>query len=105
YGDHRDLHSFPTRRSSDLLLVMDVAIVGERGLSAFSFNSFAPSTVFSGSAGIAMLFVFNSFIGFEGTASYSEEARDPKRTVSRATYTAIAIAGIFFSITSWAIVI
>src|SRR5947209_13096731 len=25
YGDHRDLHSFPTRRSSDLRLVGDVA--------------------------------------------------------------------------------
>src|SRR5690606_42152633 len=23
YGDHRDLHSFPTRRSSDLLMVQD----------------------------------------------------------------------------------
>ena len=28
-GDHRDLHSFPTRRSSDLLLVVDAhAAVG-----------------------------------------------------------------------------
>src|SRR5947208_12597560 len=25
YGDHRDLHSFPTRRSSDLLISMPVA--------------------------------------------------------------------------------
>src|SRR5438874_13623768 len=26
YGDHRDLHSFPTRRSSDLQLVMPPAV-------------------------------------------------------------------------------
>src|SRR5437762_8193403 len=27
FGDHRDLHSFPTRRSSDLVLLLFIAVV------------------------------------------------------------------------------
>src|SRR5690606_41561663 len=31
YGDHRDLHSFPTRRSSDLVVQREVALEGVLG--------------------------------------------------------------------------
>jgi amino acid transporter len=87
-----------------ILVVMDVGIVLDRGLSAFSFDSFSPSTVFTGSAGVAFLFAFNSFIGFEATAIYGEESRDPHRTVARATYWAIALIGGFYALTAWCIV-
>jgi amino acid transporter len=86
------------------LVVMDVGVVAERGLSVFSLDSFSPSTVFTGSAGLAFVFAFNSFIGFEATAIFGEEARDPKRTVPKATYLAIALIGTFYAITAWCIV-
>ncbi|MDX6623574.1 MAG: hypothetical protein QOE75_1506 [Solirubrobacterales bacterium] len=87
-----------------LLLVMDVAVLSEKGLSAFSLSSFSPEVVFSGSAGVAILFVFTCFIGFEGTAIYAEETKEPKKTVSRATFITIAIIGVFYAITSWSVV-
>ncbi len=87
-----------------VLTVMNVSVLADKGLSAFSLDVFSPSTVFSGSAGVAMLFAFNSFIGFEGTAIYGEETRDPKRTVARATYWAIGLIGVFYAVTSWSIV-
>ena len=40
--------------------------------------------------------------GFEGTAIYAEEARDPERTVPRATYLSMGFIGVFFVLTSWA---
>lgn len=87
-----------------ILVVLDVGIIADRGLSAFSLSSFSPDTVFSGSAGIAFLFAFNSFIGFEATAIFGEESRDPKRTVPRATYWAIGLIGGFYALTSWCLV-
>jgi amino acid transporter len=70
--------------------------------------SFAPSHVFagglSGGAGIALAFAFASFIGFEATAIYAEETKDPKRAVPIATYTAIVLIAALFALTSWAIV-
>lgn len=70
--------------------------------------SFAPSHIFAGGltggAGIALAFAFASFIGFEATAIYAEETKNPKRAVPIATYTAIILIAALFAITSWAIV-
>lgn len=70
--------------------------------------SFLPSNIFvgglAGASGIAFAFAFASYIGFEATAIYGEEAKDPHRTVPLATYAAIATITIVFGMASWAIV-
>jgi amino acid transporter len=58
----------------------------------------------AGSAGIALAFAFASFIGFEATAIYGEESREPKRIVSKATYTAVLTITILFALVSFAMV-
>jgi amino acid transporter len=69
---------------------------GPDGLSPGS--SFSPGSVFeggfAGSAGIALAFAFASYIGFEATAIYGEETKDPKRSVPIATYNARAMADL-----------
>lgn len=70
-------------------------------------GSFSLSNVFStatGAPGIALAFAFASFIGFEATAIYGEEARDPKRAVPRATYLAIGVITALFALVSFAMV-
>ncbi|WP_410636213.1 APC family permease [Amycolatopsis sp. cmx-4-83] len=84
-----------------ILLVLDVAVAVRTGLDV---SAFAPGVVFSDSIGIAFLFAFNAFVGFEATGLFSEEARDPHRTISRATYTAIVLIGVFAAVTTWALV-
>ena len=70
--------------------------------------SFSPSNIFvgglTGASGIAFAFAFASYIGFEATAIYGEEAKDPHRTVPIATYVAIGTITAIFAVTSWAIV-
>jgi amino acid transporter len=67
-------------------------------------DSFAPAAIFAGAPGIAFAFAFASFIGFEATAIYGEEAKNPKKTVPRATYLAVLIITILFALVSWAMV-
>ncbi len=86
-----------------VLLVFDVVTLFDRGLSAYSLTSLAPGTVLDGAAGVSIMYAFAVFIGFEATAIYGEEARDPRRTVARATYVAIAIISVFYVITSWSL--
>lgn len=87
-----------------VVLVLDVAILVEQGPGAFSLRSFDPAAVFgSGALGVGLIYGFSCFQGFEGTAIYAEEARDPDRTVPRATYVAILCVGLFFVLTSWAL--
>jgi amino acid transporter len=84
-----------------ILLVLDVAVAVRTGLDV---SAFAPGVVFSGATGIAFLFAFNAFVGFEATGLFSEEARTPHRTIPRATYTAIVLIGVFAAFTTWAVV-
>ncbi|TCO62235.1 APC family permease [Actinocrispum wychmicini] len=84
-----------------ILLVLDVAVLVRHG---YDFTAFAPGVVFSGSVGLAFLFAFNAFVGFEATGLFSEEARDPRRTIPRATYIAITAIGVFAAVTTLAIV-
>jgi amino acid transporter len=44
------------------------------------------------------------FVGFEATAIYREEARNPDRTVPHATYIAVGFLGLFYAFISWIII-
>lgn len=91
------------------LIVTGVAILIDGGPEGLNFTaSFDPALVFAGgfagTAGIALAFAFASFIGFEATAIYGEESKDPKRDVPRATYWAIGIISGLFAVVSFAMV-
>ncbi len=83
------------------VLAFDFAQVSNApsGLSAEPFTWGALTT---GAVGAGFCWVMASFMGFESGAIYSEECRDPKRTVSRATYIAVAVIGLFYAFTAWA---
>lgn len=88
-----------------VVLVIDAAILLKGGDSGLSAAPFTPSAFMSGAPAIGILFCFAAFIGFEATTIYSEEAREPHRTVPRATYISVVIIGLFYMLTSWLMVI
>lgn len=88
-----------------VVLILDAAIVAKGGAGDVSLVSFTPGAFFTGSATIGVLLCFAAFMGFEATTIYSEEARDPARTVPRATYLAVLVIGIFYAFSTWCMVI
>lgn len=88
-----------------VVVVMDAAIFISGGAEGMSLTSFTPEAVFSGPLGVAVLFALTGFIGFEATAVFRDEARDPERTIPRATYLAVLIIGIFYTISAWAMIL
>ena len=87
-----------------VLIVFDILVIAQNGAAAFPAESFAPSNVTSGSLGIALMFAFFSFVGFESAALYGEETADPERSIPRATYIAVASIGVFYVLTTWLII-
>ena len=87
-----------------VLLVFDGIVAGRRGGAAFPAVSWTGHEVFSGSVGIALMFAFVSFVGFESAALYGEETRDPERSIPRATYIAVSTIGVFYILTSWIVI-
>jgi amino acid transporter len=77
---------------------------GGHGGSISVAASFSPSHVLSGAPGIAIVFAIASMLGFESTAIYAEEAKDPKRTVPRATYLSVVLIAAFFAFVTWMLV-
>ncbi|MGC4109635.1 MAG: APC family permease [Nocardioides sp.] len=59
------------------------------------------TAIAAGSAAVGVFFAFWSWVGFETTAVYGEESRDPKRIVPKATMIAVVGLGIFYTFVSW----
>lgn len=89
-----------------IVAILDVGILVHHGPGEFSWSAFDPRIVFtSGAVGVGIIYAFSGFQGFEGTAIYAEEAKNPRRTVPRATYISISIVAIFYALTAWALVV
>jgi amino acid transporter len=64
-------------------------------------GAFQPAAIAGASAGLGLFFAFWSWVGFESTAMYGEESKDPKRIIPRATMIAVLGVGIFYVFVSW----
>jgi amino acid transporter len=84
-----------------ILIVFDISVLVQTG---FDVSAFGPEAVFSGSLPIGLLLAATGFLGFEATALFGEEAKQPLRTIPRATYVAITAIGLILAVTTWAVV-
>lgn len=87
-----------------IVLALDAVVAIDGGPEGLSTGFVTPSEIVSGAPGIALLFAFLSFIGFEATAVFRDEARDPLRTIPRATFLALILIGVFYTVSTWALI-
>lgn len=74
---------------------------GPEGLSTAMFQ---PHQILSGSPALGLMFAVSGFLGFEAAAVYRDEARNPDKTIPRATYGALIVIGGFYALVAWAII-
>jgi amino acid transporter len=84
-----------------VVALFDLAILADPGPQGLTTIGWRPSVATDSALGAALVFSVASFVGFESAAIYSEEARDPKRTVARATFIAVIAIGVFYALSSW----
>ncbi|BBC35365.1 Amino acid permease [Streptomyces graminofaciens] len=76
------------------------------GPHGFTFGPVNPVNAFQGtSAGLGLFFAFWSWVGFESTAMYGEESRDPKKIIPKATMISVLGVGVFYVFVSWMAII
>ncbi|MFD2768014.1 APC family permease [Micromonospora eburnea] len=83
-------------------LVYDAVMVAHPAGGRVTFDTLSPSRIFAAGIGAALVTAITGFVGFESTVVLSEETKDPKRTVARATYIAVAITGLLYGASAWA---
>lgn len=87
-----------------VVVLYDVAAFRNPAEGAITLAPLDPSTLLVPGVGAVIAFNIAAFTGFESGAIYSEETRDPRRTVARATFVAVAFTGVFYALSSWAMV-
>ncbi|NKY03906.1 APC family permease [Gordonia polyisoprenivorans] len=88
-----------------LVVIFDAFVVGQGGSEGLSANPFSPITFLHGDIGVTMLFAMMVFMGFEATAIFREEVRDPEKTIPRATYGAVIFVGVLYTASCYALVV
>ena len=89
-----------------ILLVLAIPVLISGGPEGVDLSGFEPNSIFAGAgAGAMFAIVFGAFIGFESTAIYSEEAKDPARTLPRAVYLAVGFLAVFYTFMAWVMVV
>lgn len=102
-----------------LSLMAVTVLINGGGPEGWSFGSLNPLNAFhnlnqvvanpagagtvaaTGVAGIGLFFAFWSWVGFESTAMYGEETKDPKTIIPRAIMLSVVGIGIFYVLISW----
>ena len=90
--------------SAEIIIIVcyNAIVFATGGAKGVSAAPFVASNIFSGNVGLAVLFGIVCFSGFEATAVFREEARNPERTVPRATYIAVTVIGVLYAVSAWA---
>lgn len=86
-----------------IAVVYDSVLLGHPARGQLDLGPLWPGHLSEPGGIAALVGAIASFVGFESTVVFSEETRDPRRTVPRATYVAIAITGVLYASSAWAL--
>ena len=84
-----------------MIVLFDVAAFLHPAAGAISTEPLMPSKLFGAGVGSVFAFGIAAFVGYELAPVFGEEARS-HRTVTRATFGALAFLGLFYAAGSWA---
>ncbi|MGW1514509.1 APC family permease [Streptomyces sp. NPDC002394] len=87
-----------------ILVLLAGAVLIDGGAHGLSIGGLAPAHVLTGGTAAVLAFAFAAFTGFESTVIYRREARNPERTIPRATYIAVAFLGLFYAFVVWTVI-
>ncbi|GAA2479330.1 APC family permease [Winogradskya humida] len=85
-----------------IVLIYDAVMVANPATGSVDFSTLNPVQVFTPEVAAMMVLAIGGFVGFEATVVLSEEAKDPKKTIARATHLAVILAGLLCGLSAWA---
>jgi amino acid transporter len=85
------------------ILVFSGANVLDPATGSLSFAGLSPTNLTGPDVGALLALAFLGFVGFEQAVVFSEESRDPQRTVRVATFVAVVLIAGLYCFSSWAI--
>jgi amino acid transporter len=87
-----------------ILGIFDICVILKKGLAALPMEVWSLPHLTGSAIGAVIPFAVVSFIGFEAAALYGEETHNPRRSIPRATFTALGIIIVFYTMSIWLII-
>lgn len=88
-----------------VIAAFDLAAITHGGPSGYTLAPFTVDHTLTAGFGTAIVFVVGSFMGFETTSIYAEEAKNPHRNIPLATYISVTIIMVLYSFSIWALIV
>lgn len=88
-----------------LVVIFDIANLAHPAGGTISFAAFDPGELFVPGVGALFVIAITGFVGFEASAIFSEEARDPARTVPRATFLCLGVIAVLYGLSAWSMTV
>jgi amino acid transporter len=88
-----------------ILLSLVILFTGGAGEGFAAGEVWSLGNLTAAGISVALIFAFASMFGFESSAIYGEETRNPKKTIGRATVISICMITLFFAFTGWMLIV
>ncbi|EEP74431.1 amino acid permease [Micromonospora sp. ATCC 39149] len=88
-----------------VILVFDLGQLSHPAGGSVNLAAFSPDSLLVPGAGALLVLAMTGFVGFESSVVFSEESKDPRRTVPMATYLSVAIIAGLYALSSWAMTV
>jgi amino acid transporter len=85
-----------------IVFIYDFADLAKPGPSGVALDTLMPGNLFVAGFGAVLVLTFLGFTGFESAVVFSEESKNPRRTIAVATYLAVGIIGVTYAVSAWA---
>ncbi|WP_177341237.1 MULTISPECIES: APC family permease [Klebsiella/Raoultella group] len=87
------------------ILIFDFTILKNTPAENFTLAPWKFDNLMTPSAGLMLLFGVGLFNGFEATAIYRDEVKNPEKTIPRATYLTVILIGALYAISSYSMIL
>jgi amino acid transporter len=88
-----------------VVLALTVSGLGQPAGGHVSAATLEPTKLLTPGLGATLIIAVLGFVGFESAVVFSEEARNPRRTVPVATYFSLALITFVYAAASWALAV
>ncbi|RZS30537.1 amino acid transporter [Herbihabitans rhizosphaerae] len=86
-----------------VILVFSGANLANPAGGGITFDTLNPANLFGSGVGALLALAVLGFVGFESAVVFSEESKDPGRTVRIATYLSVGLIAALYTLGSWSL--
>ncbi|MDR7303704.1 APC family permease [Haloactinomyces albus] len=88
-----------------IILLADIVMLADPAGGTISLAALSPAHLATTAIGAPLVVTATAFLGFEAPTVYAEEARDPRRNIPIATFSALGIIAGLYALSSWAMTV